>query len=92
MLFPGADRDRYPNRDEVVTYLTTYADRLLEWQRSLSSTSLHGVGRDTERVVRRLAAHLTRRRRTSHTGLTCVNIDVCRMPRCCRCSSPSTVG
>jgi putative flavoprotein involved in K+ transport len=26
--FPGADRDRYPHRDEVVAYLTGYADRL----------------------------------------------------------------
>ncbi|MER8006820.1 NAD(P)/FAD-dependent oxidoreductase [Streptomyces sp. NPDC094149] len=26
--FPGADRDRYPHRDEVVAYLTAYADRL----------------------------------------------------------------
>ncbi|WP_261383723.1 hypothetical protein [Streptomyces sp. T12] len=25
---PGADHDRYPHRDEVVTYLTTYAERL----------------------------------------------------------------
>lgn len=164
MPFPGADRDRHPHRDEVVAYLTTYADRLdaeirtgcrvtapagaagsrdgryraalaagrpdrrplftgadgarlvwpdgwreevdaivlatgyrpdlpylaglygaldaggnpqhreglatgvpglafvgLEWQRSLSSNSLRGVGRDAERVARRLAAHLTRR-------------------------------
>ncbi|EST38754.1 FAD-dependent oxidoreductase [Streptomycetaceae bacterium MP113-05] len=28
MPFPGADRDRYPHRDEVVAYLSTYADRL----------------------------------------------------------------
>ncbi|WP_331449586.1 flavin-containing monooxygenase [Streptomyces prasinus] len=28
MPFPGTDRDRYPHRDEVVAYLTTYADRL----------------------------------------------------------------
>ncbi|GHG12498.1 hypothetical protein GCM10017667_52430 [Streptomyces filamentosus] len=28
MPFPGADRDRYPHRDEVVAYLTAYADRL----------------------------------------------------------------
>ncbi|MGW4951246.1 flavin-containing monooxygenase [Streptomyces parvulus] len=28
MPSPGADRDRYPHRDEVVTYLTAYADRL----------------------------------------------------------------
>ncbi|MFJ7787060.1 flavin-containing monooxygenase [Streptomyces albidoflavus] len=28
MSFPGADRDRYPHRDEVVAYLTAYADRL----------------------------------------------------------------
>ncbi|MFF9218914.1 NAD(P)-binding domain-containing protein [Streptomyces viridosporus] len=27
MPFPGADRDRYPHRDEVVAYLTAYADR-----------------------------------------------------------------
>ncbi|MFI2631755.1 flavin-containing monooxygenase [Streptomyces collinus] len=30
----------------------------LEWQRSLSSNSLRGVGRDAARVARRLAAHL----------------------------------
>jgi putative flavoprotein involved in K+ transport len=28
MPFPGADRDRYPHRDEVVAYLTAYAGRL----------------------------------------------------------------
>ncbi|WP_330324548.1 flavin-containing monooxygenase [Streptomyces pseudovenezuelae] len=32
----------------------------LEWQRSLSSNSLRGVGRDADRVARRLAHHLTR--------------------------------
>ncbi|WP_256923528.1 hypothetical protein [Streptomyces sp. 13-12-16] len=26
-----------------------------------------------------------------HAGSTCVNIDACRMRRCCRCSSPPTV-
>ncbi|MET7312930.1 FAD-dependent oxidoreductase [Streptomyces sp. NPDC005571] len=33
----------------------------LEWQRSLSSASLRGVGRDSERIALRLAAHLARR-------------------------------
>ncbi|MEF9905586.1 hypothetical protein [Streptomyces sp. P9-A2] len=33
----------------------------LEWQRSLSSNSLRGVGRDADRIARRLAAHLARR-------------------------------
>ncbi|MFE5097047.1 flavin-containing monooxygenase [Streptomyces sp. NPDC056638] len=33
----------------------------LEWQRSLSSNSLRGVGRDANRIARRLAAHLARR-------------------------------
>ncbi|MEU0896616.1 flavin-containing monooxygenase [Streptomyces massasporeus] len=33
----------------------------LEWQRSLSSNSLRGVGRDADRVARRLATHLARR-------------------------------
>ncbi|MCB5164938.1 NAD(P)-binding domain-containing protein [Streptomyces bambusae] len=33
----------------------------LEWQRSLSSNSLRGVGRDAGRAARRLAAHLARR-------------------------------
>ncbi|MFD8382374.1 hypothetical protein ACFV2X_28315 [Streptomyces sp. NPDC059679] len=33
----------------------------LEWQRSLSSNSLRGVGRDAARAARRLAAHLSRR-------------------------------
>ncbi|MEU5639697.1 flavin-containing monooxygenase [Streptomyces milbemycinicus] len=32
----------------------------LEWQRSLSSASLRGVGRDAQRIARHLAAHLTR--------------------------------
>ncbi|MGJ3560568.1 flavin-containing monooxygenase [Streptomyces sp. INA 01156] len=32
----------------------------LEWQRSLSSNSLRGVGRDADRIARRLAAHLAR--------------------------------
>ncbi|MFE7183039.1 flavin-containing monooxygenase [Streptomyces erythrochromogenes] len=32
----------------------------LEWQRSLSSNSLRGVGRDAARAARRLAAHLGR--------------------------------
>ncbi|MFI5569181.1 flavin-containing monooxygenase [Streptomyces sp. NPDC051740] len=32
----------------------------LEWQRSLSSNSLRGVGRDADRVARRLAHHLNR--------------------------------
>ncbi|MFB6783162.1 flavin-containing monooxygenase [Streptomyces sp. NPDC056352] len=32
----------------------------LEWQRSLSSASLRGVGRDADRVTRRLARHLAR--------------------------------
>jgi putative flavoprotein involved in K+ transport len=32
----------------------------LEWQRSLSSNSLRGVGRDAHRVARHLAAHLSR--------------------------------
>nr|WP_324612102.1 FAD-dependent oxidoreductase [Streptomyces scabiei] len=33
----------------------------LEWQRSLSSNSLRGVGRDAERAARQLAAHLRAR-------------------------------
>ncbi|MFJ5728938.1 flavin-containing monooxygenase [Streptomyces paradoxus] len=33
----------------------------LEWQRSLSSNSLRGVGRDASFIARRLAAHLGRR-------------------------------
>ncbi|MEU4269364.1 NAD(P)-binding domain-containing protein [Streptomyces sp. NPDC026092] len=32
----------------------------LEWQRSLSSNSLRGCGRDAERAARRLAGHLAR--------------------------------
>ncbi|MEU3051076.1 hypothetical protein ABZ705_32065 [Streptomyces sp. NPDC006984] len=30
----------------------------LEWQRSLSSNSLRGVGRDADRIARHVAAHL----------------------------------
>ncbi|MGZ3119707.1 flavin-containing monooxygenase [Streptomyces sp. H62] len=33
----------------------------LEWQRGLSSNSLRGVGRDAERIARRLTVHLARR-------------------------------
>ncbi|SCK15516.1 NAD(P)/FAD-dependent oxidoreductase [Streptomyces sp. WMMB 322] len=33
----------------------------LEWQRSLASASLRGVGRDAERMARRLSAHLAGR-------------------------------
>jgi putative flavoprotein involved in K+ transport len=32
----------------------------LEWQRSLSSNSLRGAGRDASRIARRLAAHVHR--------------------------------
>ncbi|MFJ6783270.1 hypothetical protein [Streptomyces yangpuensis] len=32
----------------------------LEWQRSLSSNSLRGVGRDAERAARRLTSHMAR--------------------------------
>ncbi|WP_411070547.1 flavin-containing monooxygenase [Streptomyces sp. cmx-4-25] len=35
----------------------------LEWQRSLPSNTLRGVGRDAHRAARRLAAHLARARR-----------------------------
>lgn len=33
----------------------------LEWQRSLSSNALRGVGRDAARIARHLAAHLRSR-------------------------------
>ncbi|MFD9540691.1 hypothetical protein [Streptomyces sp. NPDC060022] len=33
----------------------------LEWQRSLSSNTLRGVGQDAERITRRLVAYLARR-------------------------------
>ncbi|MFD4612807.1 flavin-containing monooxygenase [Streptomyces sp. NPDC058440] len=44
MLFPGADRDRYPHRDEVVAYLTAYADRLdADFRTGQHVTGVHRV-------------------------------------------------
>jgi len=77
MSFPGADRDRYPHRDEVVAYLTAYAQP---------------PGR---RDPHRLPRHRSRPPHAPVTGLRragsmCANIDVCRIPGCCRCSIPPT--
>jgi putative flavoprotein involved in K+ transport len=49
------------HRDGVSTAHPALAYVGLEWQRSLSSNSLRGVGRDVARVARRLAAHLRAR-------------------------------
>lgn len=45
-------RDGASRADPAVAYVG------LEWQRSLSSASLRGVGRDAQRMARRLSAHL----------------------------------
>ncbi|GAA0661912.1 ArsO family NAD(P)H-dependent flavin-containing monooxygenase [Streptomyces thermocarboxydovorans] len=49
------------HREGLATGVRGLAFVGLEWQRSLSSNSLRGVGRDAERIARRLAAHLSRR-------------------------------
>ncbi|UWM49715.1 NAD(P)/FAD-dependent oxidoreductase [Streptomyces carpaticus] len=48
------------HRDGLAVEVPGLAFVGLEWQRSLSSNSLRGVGRDAERVARRLAVHLAR--------------------------------
>ncbi|MFZ4191963.1 flavin-containing monooxygenase [Streptomyces pseudogriseolus] len=54
---PGSPR----HREGLATNVPGLAFVGLEWQRSLSSNSLRGVGRDADRIARRLAAHLARR-------------------------------
>ncbi|MCT6782000.1 NAD(P)/FAD-dependent oxidoreductase [Streptomyces sp. CS7] len=49
------------HREGIATGVPGLAFVGLEWQRSLSSNSLRGVGRDAERIAQRLAAHLARR-------------------------------
>ncbi|MER8226536.1 NAD(P)/FAD-dependent oxidoreductase [Streptomyces sp. NPDC094143] len=49
------------HREGLAAHVPGLAFVGLEWQRSLSSNSLRGVGRDAERIARRLAAHLARR-------------------------------
>ncbi|MCN9242549.1 NAD(P)/FAD-dependent oxidoreductase [Streptomyces sp. RY43-2] len=61
-LHGALDSDGNPRRREGVAIgVPGLAFVGLEWQRSLSSNSLRGVGRDAERVARRLAACLARR-------------------------------
>ncbi|GAB3177572.1 flavin-containing monooxygenase [Streptomyces incanus] len=52
---------RPQHREGLATSVPGLAFVGLEWQRSLSSNSLRGVGKDAARVARHLAAHLTRR-------------------------------
>nr|WTA00450.1 NAD(P)/FAD-dependent oxidoreductase [Streptomyces sp. NBC_00857] len=54
------ERGRPLHRDGTSTVHPGLAYVGLEWQRSLSSASLRGVGRDAQRVARRLAKRLTR--------------------------------
>jgi putative flavoprotein involved in K+ transport len=49
------------HREGLATGVPGLAFVGLEWQRSASSNSLRGVGRDAERIARRLAARLGRR-------------------------------
>jgi putative flavoprotein involved in K+ transport len=49
------------HREGIASSVPELAFVRLEWQRSLSSNSLRGVGRDADRVARRPAAYLTRR-------------------------------
>lgn len=61
-LYGALDAGGNPqHREGLATGVPGLAFVGLERQRSLSSNSLRGVGRDAERVARRLAAHLTRR-------------------------------
>ncbi|MEW2708638.1 hypothetical protein AB0948_27055 [Streptomyces koyangensis] len=61
-LDSALDADRNPrHREGLATGVPGLAFVGLEWQRSLSSNSLRGVGRDVERIARRLAARLARR-------------------------------
>ncbi|MGW3864170.1 flavin-containing monooxygenase [Streptomyces sp. NPDC005047] len=56
------DGDGNPrHREGIATEVPGLAFVGLEWQRSLSSNSLRGVGRDADRIALRLAAHLARR-------------------------------
>ena len=59
---PGRTRrdGRPRHRDGISVTHPRLAYVGLEWQRSLSSASLRGVGRDAQRITRRLAAHLAR--------------------------------
>ncbi|MFD4114676.1 flavin-containing monooxygenase [Streptomyces niveus] len=52
----GQDRPRHRDGASLTHPALAYVG--LEWQRSLSSASLRGVGRDAQRTARRLAAHL----------------------------------
>ncbi|MEU8351971.1 NAD(P)-binding domain-containing protein, partial [Streptomyces sp. NPDC048845] len=55
------DRAGHPaHREGLSTAHAGLAFVGLEWQRSLSSNSLRGAGRDAARVARRLAVHLSR--------------------------------
>ncbi|MEU8592050.1 NAD(P)-binding domain-containing protein [Streptomyces sp. NPDC048664] len=61
-LDSALDADGNPwHREGLATGVPGLAFVGLEWQRSLSSNSLRGVGRDAERIARSLAAHLARR-------------------------------
>ncbi|MDQ0810248.1 putative flavoprotein involved in K+ transport [Streptomyces sp. B3I7] len=61
LLHGALDADGNPrHRDGLATGVPGLAFVGLEWQRSLSSNSLRGVGRDADRIARRLAAHLGR--------------------------------
>ncbi|MFD4261389.1 flavin-containing monooxygenase [Streptomyces sp. NPDC058534] len=51
MAFPGADPDRYPHRDEVVAYLSAYADRLdadIRTGRRVTAVRQAGAGFEVE--------------------------------------------
>ncbi len=55
------DGDGSPRRHEGLAIgVLGLAFAGLEWRRSLSSNSPRGVGRDAERVARRLASHVAR--------------------------------
>ncbi|MFD8604276.1 hypothetical protein ACFV1S_19715 [Streptomyces globisporus] len=83
------DADGSPrHREGLATGVPGLAFVGLEWQRNLSSNSLRGVGRDTERIARRVAARLVCGDGPPQAGSTCVNIGVCRMCRSCRYSNP----
>nr|WP_024127047.1 NAD(P)-binding domain-containing protein [Streptomyces sp. F8]AHE39768.1 Putative FAD-dependent oxidoreductase [Streptomyces sp. F8] len=81
MPFPGADRDRFPHRDEVVAYLTAYADRLdadirtgqrvtsVRRDGSAFEVALEGGGRLTARAVVAASGTFGRPHRPALPGL-----------------------
>ncbi|MFI2373568.1 NAD(P)-binding protein [Streptomyces sp. NPDC018964] len=85
MPFPGGP-DRHPHRDEVAACLTSHAARPEADIRTGSPASSAATPAPPATLPRTYGVGDPR-----PLGSTCVNIDACRMRRCCRCSSPPTI-